>query len=140
MYSIDEILNDINNDDNVLSGDENQENDLETVEQQEDKDSETEEVKKDVKDDDTAKKPKRKINRVNLNAETLKGPRGLLCMESTFSKLKFRGKGYEQQDLDTVMNSLQHWCHRLFPKYTFDDTLEQIERLGHKKSVGVSFF
>lgn len=33
------------------------------------------------------------------------------------------------------MKRLEHWAHRLFPKYTFDDCLFQIERLGKKKQV-----
>lgn len=138
MYSIDDILNgDIDetqqenvdfeeNDNEIKSGSEN----------------ENEEVKKDVKDEDgdekAVKKVRKKSTRVTLTAETLKKSRGLVCMEKTFQKLKFKGHGNEQQDLDTVMNALQHWCHRLYPKFTFDDTLEQLERLGTKKTVIVS--
>lgn len=100
-----------------------------------------EEVKKDEEDDKekSAKKVRKKSNRPVLNAERLKGPRGLICMEKIFSKLKFQGKGHEREDLDTVMTALHHWSHRLFPKYTFDDTLLQIEKLGTKKPVIVSF-
>lgn len=138
MYSIDDILNgdiDETEEDNVIHEDNG--NDLEDN----NADDDNEEVKKDFTDEEqAAKKTRKTTTRVVLNAETLKGSRGLICMEKTFSKLKFRGRGHEQQDLDTVMNALQHWCHRLYPKFTVDDTIEQIEKLGTKKSVVVIYF
>lgn len=70
----------------------------------------------------------------------MKGPRGLSILEPLFKDVKFRGPGYERRDLDTVMSLLEHWAHRLFPKMTFDDCLEKIEDLGHKKIVSVSLF
>lgn len=139
MYSIDEILNDdldnVEDVDNVSHI--NEEND--NLENPENEGNEDEVQKEENEDEDkNKKKTKRTVHRVVLNAERLKGPRGLICMEREFSKLKFKGRGYEQQDLDTAMNALQHWCHRLYPKYTFDDSLDQIEKLGLKKTVGVS--
>lgn len=68
----------------------------------------------------------------------LKGPRGLLALEASFKDVKFKGKGYEKEDLDMVMTRLEQWTHRLFPKFTFDDTLEKVEQLGRKKIVSVS--
>lgn len=67
----------------------------------------------------------------------LSSSRGLLIMEKWFEDIKFKGKGHEKEDLDLVMNRMQQWCHRLFPKYTFDDTLKKIETLGHKTQVMV---
>lgn len=146
MYSIDDIINneiDEEDADNVMRNNSENEDGLENendVGGEINTDNETEEVKKDVKDDEEkSKKPRKKSHRVVLNAETLKGPRGLKCMENIFSKLKFRGSGHEEQDLDTVMNTLQHWSHRLYPKFAFDDALDQIENLGRKKTVTVTF-
>lgn len=68
----------------------------------------------------------------------LKGPRGLLALQSSFKDVKYKGKGHEKEDLDTVMTLLEQWTHRLFPKFTFDDTLDRLEQLGHKKIVSVS--
>lgn len=81
------------------------------------------------------KKPKRKL--VTLNAERLKGPRGIVAIDDFFQNIKVRGKGYEKEDLNDVMKRLEHWCHRMFPKYHFDDSLTKIERLGRKKEVAL---
>ncbi|CAG2061199.1 unnamed protein product [Timema podura] len=63
----------------------------------------------------------------------LKGPRGISTLENVFKDFKFQGKGYEKHDLDRVMNQMKHWAHRLYPRFQFDDCLEKIEKLGHKK-------
>nr|CAD7454635.1 unnamed protein product [Timema tahoe] len=78
---------------------------------------------------------KRKVLRPQpkLNAERLKGPRGIATLENVFKDFKFQGKGYEKHDLDRVMNQMKHWAHRLYPRFQFDDCLEKIEKLGHKK-------
>ncbi|KAL7041995.1 hypothetical protein ACKWTF_000986 [Chironomus riparius] len=79
------------------------------------------------------KKPKRKL--VTLNAERLKGPRGIIAIDDFFYNIKLKGKGHEKQDLNEVMRRLEHWSHRMFPKYHFDDSLTKIERLGRKKEI-----
>lgn len=55
-----------------------------------------------------------KIKRKNLtlNVEKLKGDRGIIAIDDFYKKMKFRGKGYEKQDLDDVMKRLEHWAHR----------------------------
>lgn len=70
-----------------------------------------------------------------LNADRLRGPRGIAVLESVFQNVKFKGKGHEKEDLKKVMWKLEHWCHRLYPKFQFDDCLERIEKLGSKKVV-----
>ncbi|KAJ9579228.1 hypothetical protein L9F63_024665, partial [Diploptera punctata] len=72
-----------------------------------------------------------------LNPERLKGPRGIAILEENFKDFKFHGKGYERVDLNRVMKRLEHWAHRLFPRFQFDDCLEKIEKLGQKKPVQV---
>lgn len=86
-------------------------------------------------------KPKRVIKnpQPKLNAETLKGPRGIHTLPQVFEKVKFKGKGFEEQDLNLLMKTYEYWCHRLFPKFSFDDCLAKIEKLGTKKAVQVSF-
>jgi len=81
------------------------------------------------------KKPKRKL--VTLNPERLKGPRGIIAIDEFFTNIKLKGKGYEKQDLNEVMKRLEHWSHRMFPKYHFDDSLTKIERLGRKKEIAL---
>ena len=38
------------------------------------------------------------------------------------------------------MSTFEHWAHRLYPKFTFDDCLEKIESLGHKREIQVNVF
>ncbi|EDW55649.1 GM17286 [Drosophila sechellia] len=75
--------------------------------------------------------------RPRLTVETLRGPRGIQTIEDYFKDIKFKGKGYEKTDLDEVLRRLQHWGHRMYPTYTFDDVLNNIERLGKKKPLQV---
>ncbi|KAF6208066.1 hypothetical protein GE061_016516 [Apolygus lucorum] len=37
--------------------------------------------------------------------------------------------------LEELFTRLQHWAHRLFPKMTFEDCIERIEELGHKREI-----
>ncbi|XP_055595849.1 protein TIPIN homolog [Uranotaenia lowii] len=73
--------------------------------------------------------------RNTLNVQRLCGPRGVADLENYYKGFKFRGKGYEKEDLDAVLQRMQHWAHRLYPKYGLDDSLEQFERLGRKKQL-----
>ena len=72
-----------------------------------------------------------------LNAERLKGPKGIQTIEKHFEGFKFYGKGYEKLDLDRVMKRMEHWAHRLFPKLEFDDFVDRLEKLGTKKELQV---
>lgn len=75
--------------------------------------------------------------RHRLTVDTLRGPRGLHTIENYFKDIKFKGKGHEKDDLNEIMRRLQHWGHRMYPNYTFDDVLNNIERLGKKKPLQV---
>ncbi|XP_034940425.1 protein TIPIN homolog [Chelonus insularis] len=70
-----------------------------------------------------------------LNAQRLIGPKGIHTIENYFESFKFYGKGHEKKDLDRIMKRLEHWAHRLFPKYQFDDFLEKAETVGSKKEL-----
>lgn len=67
--------------------------------------------------------------------ERLKSERGIHTVEDYFKDIKFLGKGYEKQDLNNVMKRLEHWAHRLYPNYNFDDFLATTEKLGKKKQI-----
>lgn len=89
----------------------------------------------------TVIKPKRVLNpRPKLDAVLLAGPKGMSSIPSYFKNIKYKGKGHEEQDLNVVMKIYEHWCHRLFPKYPFEDCLAKIEKLGHKRQLQVSIF
>ncbi|XP_074649810.1 uncharacterized protein LOC141905014 isoform X1 [Tubulanus polymorphus] len=70
-----------------------------------------------------------------LDADRLTGERGIPVISSIFENVKFKGKGYERDDLNLVMRKMEHWAHRLFPKMPFDEVIERAERLGAKKQV-----
>lgn len=85
-----------------------------------------------------AEKKKRHMKPVpKLDVGRLLGPRGLPCLASEFRNVEFQGEGHEAEDLDELMSHLEHWAHRLYPKMMFDDCLEKIEKLGHKKEIRV---
>lgn len=67
--------------------------------------------------------------------ERLKSDRGIHTIENYFKDAKFRGKGYEREDLNMVMKKMEHWAHRCYPAYTFDDFIGQVEKLGRKKEM-----
>jgi TIMELESS-interacting protein len=75
---------------------------------------------------------------MKLDPERLKGPRGITVIENAFKDFKFHGKGHERLDLNRVMKRLEHWAHRLYPRFQFDDCLDKIEKLGQKKPVQVN--
>ncbi|ESO87610.1 hypothetical protein LOTGIDRAFT_127617, partial [Lottia gigantea] len=70
-----------------------------------------------------------------LDAKRLTGDRGIPILPKLFEDIKFKGKGHEMQDLKLIMDKLEHWGHRLFPKLPFDEVLERVEKLGSKKEV-----
>lgn len=119
--------------DGVIQSDEenaeNQENEPQT--------EQTEEKKEDEEETKTVVKPKRVVRnpQPKLNAETLKGPRGLKALNSYFKNVNYKGKGHEIEDLQVILKNYEHWCHRLFPKLPFDDCIKKLETLGYKKPV-----
>lgn len=82
--------------------------------------------------------PKRRTVRnpqLCLNVERLKCDRGIHKIEDYFKDIKFLGKGHEKHDLDNVMKRMEHWAHRLYPKYNFDDFIATTEKLSKKKQL-----
>jgi len=67
----------------------------------------------------------------------LRGTRGLSVLPTWFDNIQLKGKGHESEDLNTVINRLEQWTHRLFPRYTFDDSIDKLEKLGKKNEIKV---
>ena len=80
--------------------------------------------------------------------------KGLPYLEKEFPKLKFRGKGHEvceidililttlviilqSSDLKFLLKQYEMWANRLYPKYTFKDVMQRIERLSTTKEFKV---
>ncbi|NP_001155740.1 TIMELESS-interacting protein [Acyrthosiphon pisum] len=72
-----------------------------------------------------------------LNPERLRGTRGLSVLPTWFENIQLKGKGHESEDLNAVINRLEQWTHRLFPRYTFDDCIDKLEKLGKKNEIKV---
>ncbi|XP_066142620.1 TIMELESS-interacting protein [Euwallacea fornicatus] len=121
------------------------EHDISNIEENPNEDLDLLDVPEEVQKDETADdaqnkqviKPKRIVRnpQPKLNSETLKGPKGIAALSSYFDRVKFRGKGHEEQDLNAVMKTYEYWCHRLFPKFPFDTCMDRLEKLGSKKEV-----
>lgn len=118
-----------------------EEPDLETVREAEETENIQDEDEEAKDDDDVERKvikPKRTCNpQPKLNDQLLIGPKGLNIVKDYFKNVKYKGKGRESEDLRTIMKIYEHWCHRLFPKYPFNDCIAKIENLGYKKTVKV---
>ncbi|NWU37719.1 TIPIN protein, partial [Hylia prasina] len=75
--------------------------------------------------------------RPRLDAQRLISERGLPALRHMFDNVKFKGKGHEvrPEDLKTLIQHMEHWAHRLFPKLQFEDFIDRVESLGSKKEV-----
>uniref|UniRef100_V9KR52 TIMELESS-interacting protein n=1 Tax=Callorhinchus milii TaxID=7868 RepID=V9KR52_CALMI len=70
-----------------------------------------------------------------LDAHRLTSERGLPALRTMFNNVRFKGKGHETEDLKTLLQHMEHWAHRLYPKLQFDEFVDQVESLGSKKEV-----
>lgn len=49
------------------------------------------------------------------------------------TKLKFKGKGHEFNDIERLLNTYQLWLDDLYPRAKFRDALTMMEKVGHSK-------
>lgn len=70
-----------------------------------------------------------------LTIQLLRGEKGIHIIEDYFKGFKVRGKGYEREDLDNIIDRLQSWGACLYPLDTFDSLLDTIERLNKKREL-----
>uniref|UniRef100_T1L5K6 TIMELESS-interacting protein n=1 Tax=Tetranychus urticae TaxID=32264 RepID=T1L5K6_TETUR len=91
------------------------------------------------KNDEKEEKEKKKRRiihkgpRVTLNVDRLKHFNALPVLPGILRKMKFKGKGYEEDDLALIMITMEQWAHRVMPNMKFDDFIEKVEQLGSKK-------
>ena len=71
------------------------------------------------------------------NFHRLLSHQGLPRLLSTCGKLKFKGKGREQEDLDKLLNFFQLWGHDLFPKLKFQSFIDRTEKICKEKRLRV---
>lgn len=80
---------------------------------------------------------KRRVKRPQpkLDSQRLTSERGLPALRTLFDNVNFKGKGHEAEDLRELMQRMENWAHRLYPKLQFDDFIDKLETLGGKKDV-----
>jgi hypothetical protein len=70
-----------------------------------------------------------------LSIDMLLSDEGLVKVYKTFpTSCKFRGKGYENQDLRNLLTSYKEWAWMLNPGSAFPDFLNKCETLGRVES------
>ncbi|XP_069031146.1 TIMELESS-interacting protein isoform X2 [Embiotoca jacksoni] len=70
-----------------------------------------------------------------LDSQRLISERGLPALRTLFDNVRFKGKGHEAEDLRLLMQKMENWAHRLYPKLQFEDFIDKVEKLGTKKEV-----
>ncbi|XP_069572038.1 TIMELESS-interacting protein isoform X1 [Brachyistius frenatus] len=70
-----------------------------------------------------------------LDSQRLISERGLPALRTLFDNVRFKGKGHEAEDLRLLMQKMENWAHRLYPKLQFEDFIDKVEKLGAKKEV-----
>uniref|UniRef100_A0A3Q0R1W3 TIMELESS-interacting protein n=1 Tax=Amphilophus citrinellus TaxID=61819 RepID=A0A3Q0R1W3_AMPCI len=70
-----------------------------------------------------------------LDSHRLISEKGLPALKTLFDKIYFKGKGHEAADLRMLMQKMENWAHRLYPKLQFEDFIDKVEKLGSKKEV-----
>ncbi|KAK9844619.1 hypothetical protein WJX74_004771 [Apatococcus lobatus] len=81
-----------------------------------------------------AAKPKKKVHRKpKLTVDLLKGPKGLPQVFNSFSdtfRRRFKGRGHEVQDLQTLLEMYRAWQRQIYPYIPYDDFLLGCEKLS----------
>ncbi|XP_054864804.1 TIMELESS-interacting protein isoform X3 [Amphiprion ocellaris] len=70
-----------------------------------------------------------------LDSNRLISERGLPALRTLFDNVTFKGKGHEVENLRLLMQKMENWAHRLYPKMQFEDFIDKVEKLGSKKEV-----
>ncbi|XP_054627527.1 TIMELESS-interacting protein isoform X3 [Dunckerocampus dactyliophorus] len=70
-----------------------------------------------------------------LDSHRLTSDKGLPALRTLFDNVRFKGKGHEAEDVRLLMQKMENWAHRLYPKLQFEDFIDRVEKLGTKKEV-----
>ncbi|XP_061671682.1 TIMELESS-interacting protein [Syngnathoides biaculeatus] len=70
-----------------------------------------------------------------LDSHRLTSKKGLPALRALFDDVRFKGKGHEAEDVRVLMQKMENWAHRLYPKLEFEDFIDKVEKLGGKKEV-----
>ncbi|XP_061743443.1 TIMELESS-interacting protein isoform X2 [Nerophis ophidion] len=70
-----------------------------------------------------------------LDSHRLTSDKGLPALRTLFDNVRFKGKGHEAEDVRLLVQKMENWAHRLYPKLQFEDFIHRVEKLGAKKEV-----
>ncbi|KAI0683693.1 replication fork protection component Swi3-domain-containing protein [Cytidiella melzeri] len=87
---------------------------------------------KEKKKDDEDGMKKRKLL-AKLDEVRLIGDGGFPALIKQTKDFKPRGKGHELSDLNRVLGIYQFWTHKMYPKGTFHDNVQRVEKICHSK-------
>eukprot|EP01134_Creolimax_fragrantissima_P004853 CFRG4853T1 len=76
------------------------------------------------------KKKRPAVKRLKMNEDLILSENGLPLLYKCVKGIKFRGKGYEADDLRSIILAYEMWAHKLMPGLHFDDFSSQIEKKG----------
>ncbi|KAI8977372.1 replication fork protection component Swi3-domain-containing protein [Mycotypha africana] len=77
----------------------------------------------------------RTARKKRLDADLLLSPEGLLHLKSESQNLRFKGKGFEDEDLKKLITYYTVWAHNLYPKLRFQDFTRRVVKQTSKASV-----
>ncbi|KAJ3343120.1 chromosome segregation in meiosis- protein [Gonapodya sp. JEL0774] len=87
------------------------------------------------------KKKKPREPAPKLDAELLLSAKGFPKLRADVDKMKFKAKYSKDEDairdLSRLMDFYQIWAHGLYPKFTFADAAERIEKVCHERRMKV---
>ncbi|KAG6900851.1 hypothetical protein C0993_009969 [Termitomyces sp. T159_Od127] len=81
---------------------------------------------------------KEKRKPMRLDEGRLLGPNGFPKLIKDTKNFKVKGKGYEATDLNRLLQIYGYWTHEMFPRTTFRDTVQRVEKLCHSKRMHVA--
>lgn len=98
---------------------------------------------------------KTRRRQLKLDENLLLSPNGFPQLIKMTKDFRIKGKGREvrlqshmdhclefvlcqAEDLDRLLRIYQYWTHQLYPKTTFSDTIDRIEKLCHSRRMNVS--
>ncbi|KAG6866958.1 hypothetical protein C0991_003874 [Blastosporella zonata] len=75
---------------------------------------------------------------MRLDEGRLLSPNGFPKLIKNTKNFRTKGKGHEVTDLNRLLQMYGYWTHELYPKTTFRDTVERVEKLCHSKRMHVA--
>lgn len=84
-------------------------------------------------DEEVSVKKRARAPVFKLDENLLLSPAGIPRLRQRARKMRLRGRGYEFEDAERMLNMFQFWLDDLYPKARFKDALAMVEKAGHKK-------